>query len=364
MRLNRYLITEASDRTALQEGLHCIGFGIGQVIRKKTITMEDLQNAELFHEAYQKFCNIDVSDDLLWNFNTNEEGWRKSVVSAVNTVRVSDWLKGYKYKFYRGTALMNQIYEQYNKLKKAEEIKLANDKWNPSDIWASIISTIPDHGNISELNKFISDKLKIRSLVGISLKKVGKSPKVVWQGPSEKPEIIGYKIIKKPKEIFPTGMVIQTDKGPIMINFRSFRISQQADITGEIIQKGGSARHGKVPSSVKRDMLNQYRIPQMPKSKIKNLVGQEAIGELIGMAVELWKQCGYNFPPAKIEKDWKVRLTKGIQDDVGYWQSILHALELGAFLNTHKSVADDIVHNFYIGASSASKISSEFIKVY
>ena len=53
-----------------------------------------------------------------------------------------------------------------------------------------------------------------------------------------------------------------------------------------------------------------------------------------------------------------------MQDEVGYWQSIIHALELGAFLNTHKGVAQDIVHNFYIGASSAGGLSSEFIKVY
>jgi len=363
MRLNKYLVTEASDRTSLQEGLHCIAFGIGQVIRKKKITMEDLEDATLFHEAYQKFCRIDTADEQLWDFAFAEEGWKKSIVGAANVLRTTDWLKGYKYKFYRGTGLMNQIYDQYNKLKKLEGIKLANDKWNPADIWASTITTIPNFDNLAELNSFISNKLKVRSLVGVSLKKVGKSPKVVWQGPAEKPEIVGYKIIKKPREIFPTGMMIQTNKGGIFINFRSFRISKQADISGEIIQKGGTARHGKVPSNVKKKMMEKYKIPQIPKQRIKKLL-EGGVDELVRMTVNLWKQCGYNFPPQKVEKDWNLRQKKGIQDDVGYWQSILHSLELGAFLNTHKSVADDIVHNFYIGASSVSDISSEFIKVY
>jgi len=363
MRLNKYLINE-SDRTSLQEGLHCVAFGISQVLRKKKITLDNLQNPDLFHQSYQNFCKVNVSNDELWNFSESEESWRKSVVSSLNTLRSTNWLKGYKYKFYRGVSLMNEIYAQYDKLKKAEGIKLSNDKWNPSDIWASIVTTIPNFNNIIELNAFISDKLRIRSLVGISLKKVGKNPKVVLQGPSEKPEILGYKIIKKPKEMFPTGMVIQTSKGDLMINFRSFRISQQADITGELIQKGGSARHGKVPSSVKKEMIEKYKIPQMPKQRIKNLIENNNVEELIRMVVNLWKQCGYDFPENKIKSDWKIRQEKGIQDDVGYWQSILHSLELGAFLNTHKSVANDIVYNFYIGAASISDISSEFIKVY
>lgn len=363
MRFNRYLISEASDRTSLQEGLHCIAFGIGQVIRKKKITMENLQDPELFHQSFQDFCNIDAPYNLLWEFNLAEESWRKSVITSSNTLRATNWLKGFKYKFYRGTSLMNNIYNLYNKLKKSEGIKMANDKWNPSDIWASTISTIPNFNTLTEFNSFISEKLRVRSLVGISLKKVGKSAKVLLQGPSEKPEIIGYKIIKKPKEIFPTGMVIQTSKGNIMIIFRSFRISKQADITGEIIQKGGLARHGKVPTSVKKKMIEKYKIPQLEKGRIKNIIDKGGINELINMCVNLWKQCGYNFPANKIENDWKIRLDKGIQDEIGYWQSIIHALELGAFLNTHKGVADEIVYNFYIGAASISDMSSEFIKV-
>jgi hypothetical protein len=128
MRFNRYLISEASDRTSLQEGLHCIAFGIGQVIRKKKITMENLQDPELFHQSFQNFCNIDASYDLLWEFNLSEESWRKSIITASNTLRATDWLKGFKYKFYRGTSLMNDIYSLYNKLKALEGIKMANDK--------------------------------------------------------------------------------------------------------------------------------------------------------------------------------------------------------------------------------------------
>jgi hypothetical protein len=367
MRLNAFLREAAGDAsrtTALQEALHCVGFGIAQITKKKSITADNMEDAELFSDSFNTFCEVDVDVQSLFDFGMENESWTKSVVTAVNAVKVSGWLKGNKYDIYRGKGQMNQIYDQYNKLRKMEGIKLANDKWNPSDIWMSKLSNIPNFEKLMELNKFISDKLKVGSLVGISLKKVGKSAKVVWQGPTDKPEIVGFKVVKKPAEIFPTGMVITTTKGGIFINFRSFRISKQADITGEIIQKGGAARHGKVPQSVKREAIDKYKIPQMPKNKIKQMVDGERTDELIKMAVDLWKQSGYKFSEKDIMKGWELRKKKGIQNDVGYWQSILHALEMGAFLSTHKGVAQDIVNDFYVGATSTSGVSSEFIKVY
>ena len=368
MRLIRHLVDEASKdasrTTVLQEGLHCVGFGMTQILKKKALKIEDMENASAFSESYIKFCDIDAGEQDLWKFKEEQPSWTASVVKAVNAVKSSGWLKGNGYKFYRGKTLMNQIYEHFNKLKAIDGIKLANDKWNPSDIWASKISVIPTFDNLTGLNEFISDKLKKRTLVGISLKKVGGSAKVVWQGSVEKPEIVGYEIIKKPKEIFPTGMVIDTTKDKIFINFRSFRISKQADIGGEIVMQGGAARHGKVPSSVKKNMVEKYKIPQILKGRLKSIVDADGTDDLVKMVIELWKQCGYTFSEGKIKSDWQIRVKKGMQDEVGYWQSIIHALELGAFLNTHKGVAQDIVHNFYIGASSAGGLSSEFIKVY
>jgi hypothetical protein len=365
MRFDKYMnegAAQASATTRLQESLACVGFGMAQILGRN-LERDDMDKPELFLQGYTKFCDVDASDSELWDFKYNNETWIQSVITSVNAMRDSKWLKG-KYKFYRGKSLMNQIYEQFNKLKKKDNVKIANDKWNPGDIWASKKPTIPSFDNLIEFNKFISDSLKKGTLIGISLKKVGKSAKVVWQGPVDKPEIVGYKIVKSPKDMFPTGMVITTTKDKIGINFRSFRISKQADITGEIVMTGGTARHGKVPSTTKNKMISQYNIPQMPKSKIKKLVDTEGgIEDLKRMVTNLWKQCGYNFPPKKVESEWAKR-AGNIQDAVGYWQSILHSLEMGAFLNTHKSVADEIINNFYVGATSTGGFSSEFIKIY
>jgi ribosomal protein S16 len=109
----------------------------------------------------------------------------------------------------------------------------------------------------------------------------------------------------------------------------------------------------------------------MSKSRIKQYV-DEGPQKLSKLVLNLWKQTGYNFSKSDIEKNMKMRL-KGkdvidkdgkVIDAVGYWQSILHSLEIGAFLNTHKSVADDIVNTWYQGATSTGGMSSEFIKVY
>ncbi len=360
-RFEDYLINE--DRTALQEGLHCVAFGIGQVKKKKAITIADLTDSELFDDAHYNFCKVDSGMNALWQFSSANPDWGESVVRAVNAVRETNWLKGHGYTFYRGTGLMNQIYGQYLKLKKMEDIKLGNDKWNPSDIWAAKITTIPNFDTLTEYNAFISKMLRNGQLVGISLKKVGKNPKISWHGPSEKIEIVGYKVIRKPGKIFPTGMVIQTSKGPVIIQFRSFNVGKASDITGEIKTKGGKARYGKVPAIVKKDMEKKYNMPQMSKQKIKNIVASEGgTDELIRMVVDLWRQCGHNFSPKSVEKSWRTD-KPNLENPVGYWQSILHSLEIGAFLNTHKSIADDIVYNYFIGASSITAVSSEFIKV-
>jgi len=95
-------------------------------------------------------------------------------------------MKKNNYTFYRGVSFMNIIYNEFNKLKKRDNISLANDKWNPSDIWASSKTSIPSFDSLIELNQYISKSLKSGAVVGISLKKSTSSPVVEWYGPDEK----------------------------------------------------------------------------------------------------------------------------------------------------------------------------------
>ena len=356
MRLEQYLLTEsakASYTTKMQETLHCIGLSILQL--KRNLTNEMLLDKSLVKEAMDKFCDVDASYNDVIKFIDEQPSWVSSVTIACNELKNSPYLSN-GYVFHRGSSFMSSIYNEFNKLKNKIGLKLANDKWNPSDVWASKLNTIPSFDSLLELNDFIREQLKKKTLVGISLKKVGKSASVTIEDNTEQMKPLHYKGIKKPgKNMFSTGISIESDT-PYSVNIRSFRISKDADVTGEVIKKGGSARHGKVNL---KPIINEYNIPQIPKNRISSSTDIE----LKDIVITLWRDAGHVFSNNDIEREFKNRIETGIQSRVGYWQSIIHALEIGAYLHKNKGQADDILNKMFIMASSKSNMSSIFIKV-
>lgn len=358
MRLQQYLTESASDDTRLQESLGAISFGVRQ-LKGRSLTKEDLLDQELFTKSYNQFCEINAGVDEVYQFALNKPDYVISAIEWANTLYSSGYTKG-NYTWYRGKGLMEDVYRQFNALRVDAGINFKNDKWNPGDVWGFKINSIPIFSNIMELNKFISDGIEKGIVLPISLKKTKKANLHHQKPAGEDTPVVEYRSIVAPsKSIFPTGMTIETTLGGLYINFRSFRISHVADITGELIMKGTSARHGKVPSPLLRSVISQFGIPQMSKQTIENTDVQK----LKEYVLELWSKCGHSFNSNKMENDWKGR-ESDIQNWVGYWQSIIHSLELGAWLNNNKSTADDVISKFYIGAASIDTMSSEHLKLY
>lgn len=349
--------SKAYATTKLQENLHAVAYAMRQM-KKKDITFDDLFDVDLFGKAYYKYCNLDMNDAELFTF-IGSTSWADSIIESANAAKKSGYLPKNNYVFHRGTAFMNSLYQQASILLKQEGVRMGGDKWNPSDIWATTIKVIPDFDDLTSYNEWISKMLKNGVLVGISLKKIAGKAKVSVQSPNNKPEVIGYKSISTPRDLLPTGMKIVTTKPKTMINFRSFQISKQADIVGEIIVAGGGARHGKVPKALFRSIAQKHNIPQMDKSRIEGASDTQ----LIRMVQNLWKQAGHKATDSQMEKAWQKRKS-AIQDRTGYWQSVIHALELAAYLNNNKGKANKIVGKFFTGGSSISEWSSEYIKVY
>jgi hypothetical protein len=366
MRLDRFLrLNEAGDetlRTRLQECLHCVIYGIG----KKKLNNDIWDMPEILQSSYDRSCSLDTPFGQLYEFAQKEPSWRESIIKSSNIFHNSAWSKG-KYKYHRGDAFMNSIYAEFQRLAKTEGVKLNNDKWNPADIWASKPGIIiPTVDSVVEYNKWIFDSLKSGKLIGISLKKVTGSGKIVPQTPDELPEPQEYKNIKNPKgTMFATGITINLKSG-YGINYRSFQRSKAVNIHGELVKPGSNARHGKVPGPVTTKIIKDYNIPQMSKQRIKSMSDEE----LQLAAIELWADCGHVFDTNKMEKDWVKRKAdldqqakKKPLDRLGYWISLINSLELGAYVNK-TSAANDIVNKMYQGAKSASVYSSSFVKIY
>lgn len=369
MKFNYYLNEAAagSATTRLQEGLHCILFGAKQ--KRKKLDMSVFDDPAFLESAYNTYCSVDAPFAELYNFGVAEPGWAQSIIKATNVLFASDWMKG-KYTFHRNDAYMNSIYQQFQRLAKQDGVKMGNDKWNPGDVWASKGMKIPQFDSLAEYNSFIAKNLHNGKLLGISLKKIAKNDKgkVVLEGdPAAEVKSVKFEGVKKPKLIFPTGTSIMIG-GKYTINFRSFSISKNAKITGEIVKAGGGARHGKVPAGDKMKMINEYNIPQTPKQTLS----KKSDAMLKNMVVDLWKQSGYSFSQKEIEASWEKKITKEgwmpeskkEQNRTGYWQSVINSLEIAAFLSAHKTVAHKIVDFWYKGAKSTGGSSSQFIKVY
>jgi len=357
-KVNDYLneAANASATTRLQEGLHCVFFGAKQKRKDLTNVMSD---PDLLEAAYKTYCSVDAPFGELYTFGEKQPTWVTSITEAANVLFASGWLKG-KYTYHRNDAYMNAIYAQFNSLKKYEGVTMGNDKWNPGDVWASKGNVpIPEVDSLAEYNAWIAEMLHSGKLLGISLKKIKGSGTVKLEGdPAADVSKRKFMGVKKPRNIYPTGVMLLADKNAA-INFRSFRVSKEADVTGEVLKAGTGARHGKVPAGRKKEMIKKYNIPQMTKAKI----AKSSDEDLQNYVLELWMDVGYVFGEADIAKYIKER-SKKISNRTGYWQSVIHALEIGAFMTAHKSVANTIMDYWYKGASSTTADSSQFIKVY
>jgi len=356
MRFENYIKESASQTTVLQESLHCVGLGIIQITRKN-ISENDLLNGDLFSESYDKYCDVDIGLQSLFDFANSNPSWVKSVVNNSNTLKNSKFFKG-KYKFYRTNGVMKDVYDTFKELSHKQGIKLNPDKWNPGDIWASKIKIIPEFNNLTEYNEFISKSLKKGDLIGISLKKSKGIPKLQYVEQTTNSKNVKFKGIKKPTSIFNTGISILTNDSNKSLNVRSFCIFKVANITSEIIDKSSAARHGKKTLT---EYIKQYKISQMSVNDIASHV--DDIEYMNNIVVNLWKDAGYTFSQSQIEKDWKKRYDKG-ENLIGYYRSIINSLQIGAFLNQNKNIADKILTDIFSEASSMGEYSSDFIKVY
>ena len=359
MRFKQYINESSSLTTTLQESLHCIGFGIAQM--KKKLTVDTLLDGGLFTTSYNNICDVDIGIDVLYQFAQKNPSWVDSVINNVNSVRQSGYIKPDGYKFYRSNGIMDLVYKKSSILLKKSGIKLNADKWNPGDIWISSLSYIPEFDNIIDYNNWLSEQLKKKTLISVSLKKSKGKPKVIYVDKSSDKKSLEYKRIKTPVNIFTTGINILTSDPSISLNIRSFSILKTSAITSEIFIKKSSARHGK---STLSPYIKKYNIPWMSLKEFRDN-SDDTMG-MINKIISLYKDCGFIFSKNQIDKDWSIRSNEKEykRNPAGYFRSIINSLQFGAFMNKNKNISSDILTDIYLKGSSMSEYSSDYIKVY
>tara|TARA_Y100000033_G_scaffold40907_1_gene41133 strand:+ start:198 stop:1610 length:1413 start_codon:yes stop_codon:yes gene_type:complete len=169
----------ATARTEEAESLQCVFCAavVGEGLRKEFghFTPELL-------ESYYNSNKVSVRLDFGELVNLDPSWFQSGYMSARKLLE--DGYINKKHTFHCSDTKMKAVYDaKVAALRSQGMPAVQNDKWNPGDIWAIESNFNPkaslEKGDIYELNKQIKELFDSRTMVGISLKKIGSLKKKV-----------------------------------------------------------------------------------------------------------------------------------------------------------------------------------------
>ena len=217
--------------------------------------------------------------------NLNEECVKSNTLGA-NALLADNSLKGANWKFHRGSKTVDEIYKCFSKVKSIEkqnrqDLNINPNKWSPADIYLidkdwtkeTVKGELKDISTIDSLNAKMQEWITDKKVIGVSLKKIKDNPRikdmnfvgkeyqldVEYTGISAPPtSTSGYIEIK----VTTNGSGAKNKK----INFRNF--TDQGGFSGEVLEPGGSARHGKISHGPIDEVLTMLKYKPLPANNV------------------------------------------------------------------------------------------------
>lgn len=223
-----------SDNTRATESAQCVYLQCIWDDPQTKFTPDDIRN------AYKK-THVDASmDEVL----LGDESWISSSIDAARLIYRA--LKRKTYSFHRGSGWVETLESKFKEVNRNDGRPFANvNKWTPADIWmvaegAEGRYDIEGAESIQYLNNELMKAYAERDIIGVSLKQVGKRPRLVqvnykkaFKAPNFTSVSYGKRDYFKSKDGYLFGA------GGVEIQFRTFPTFQC-----EVI--GKKAKHGKV----------------------------------------------------------------------------------------------------------------------
>jgi hypothetical protein len=226
----------------------------------------DYNNDDL--ETAFKLANVDESSKIIQN--ELPQNWINSCVLGAEELYKRFGSK--QYQFHRGSAWVTRLENTFKKLNKEEKHFSNLNKWSPADIYM-----VSNHGanikfekasNILELNNILTDALKSKDIIGVSLKLLKKTVKTSYYNFGSKSPVVEY-------EKYTTGnrgffgakdiYIYFTEAGKIQ--FRTFPETFQGEI------KGKKANQGKLSYGPIQAILRRLKLPTLHDvKKLRNLI--------------------------------------------------------------------------------------------
>lgn len=155
--------------TALAESLQAYACATRQFLGKDLVDVSQITTKTV--------ADADCDRTLQACLKGLDEAWFSSVIRTANQIfaDVPGASSGKSFKFYRGGRFVNDIYDEWRRMKNGSGIS-GDDKWNPADIWMVKKGFKLQTGwkTLRDYNRYIYDAFANTELIGISLKKLAK----------------------------------------------------------------------------------------------------------------------------------------------------------------------------------------------
>lgn len=345
-------------QTELQETTQALFLSLSFNVLKRKINKDDLSKTNL-ENAYNFVDSINppISELMIL---VDDKNWLNTFIETTNELYTRYFESSKIYKFERGSKFVNSLYKEYRENAKSMGIRAKDDKWNPADIWMiSNNVNIPNNINgLIELNKVIKTNFLKQDLIGISLKKIDKKPKIsIYNLSTDNSDLWNfnrYEFSDKSKDMYLYGK-----GGSGRIQFRTF--NNLTGFQGEII--GKTAKHGKIGYEMIRYFLSKYGNPKIPnsQSEVADLFKKDDI-IILSEFIDLWF------------KYTRIRL-RNIEEAIEYFSNLSNNYKDFMFSNylamkmieTIEEMTpegrDSFVNSCFMYAKSSSDFSSVFVKV-
>ena len=325
--------------TRIMESAHCYGCAIAFYISKSKITVEDLTKENF--DKVGSYINVDASIEEIEAFLERKPLWYESIIKSVN--KLYELYPNKNYIFHRGSEQVERIYNAWkNSLERRNKElgqyqTMKDDKWNPSDIWlmTNEVLNFDWSGNLEVLNGQISQFYEVV--------KIFNDPGIP---PGNVYEYEGYKTTPKS-----SGIEIKYKGGSITC--RNFDVVK--GWSTEI--KGKAAQGGKCGHTGVNDILKINNITQLPNQQATVDAFKENNQEHYDKFYYLYER----FIEKNIsEEEFKEKYdTSKLSWKTGNYMG----LEFLAKLEDNEGKRNEILNDVMRYASSATKFSSQFVKI-
>lgn len=343
--------------TKLSESSQClyaaVAFGLGRHITNSDV---NAANAERFKHLFE---TDEKTESML---NDLPDDWITSCVLGANKLFDQFNNKG-PFVFHRGSKTVDDIENQFKRIKKVEGIRMDLNKWSPADIYMIKsnfdIKCLKSEQTILGLNQCMQERLLNHTCMGVSLKKI--------KGTANLGQMNVFTERKVTKQFDSLSMnydsidVYLNLTGGTRIQFRSF--GGQSSLTGwqgEV--KGANANQGKISLGPVNMILKNHGITPIPVDfarKIQSKSNKPSIMDMVKNGLLTYT----NMNAAQWEQLVIEKSNKKLLDSFLYSKS--HCVALWRALDSikDKTKKDQLVEDLYLYASSQSQYSAPYWKL-